>query len=417
MKTHERLPLLPIERAEGPWLYAPDGRRVFDAISSWWVNLFGHAHPAIVAAIEHQLRQLDHVMLAGFTHRPAVALAERLSALCGGELGHVFFASDGASATEIALKMSAHYWRNLGHGSKSGFVSLAGSYHGETIGALGVTDVALFRDAYRDLIRPALTAPTPDARQAPTGEAAAEAAARGLEALLARHHEEIAALIVEPLVQCAGGFAMHDPSYLRAARALCDRYQVHLIYDEIAVGFGRTGTLFAHEQAGPAARPDFLCLSKGITGGTLPLSVVLTRDAVFQAFYDDDAARGFLHSHSYSGNPPACAAALAVLDLFERDEVLVRNREGSRRLTAALAPIATAPRCADFRNRGMIWAFEVPDAPADFAPRCFAAGLANGILLRPLGKTVYLMPPYLLDEANCAYLAERLAASLEAVFA
>lgn len=418
MKAHERVPLVPVVRAEGPWLYDADGRRYFDAISSWWVNLFGHGHPAIREAIAAQASKLDHVMLAGFTHQPAVELAERLSQKTSGQLGHLFFASDGASATEIALKMSIHFWRNQGRAEKNGFLCVAGGYHGETVGALAVTDVPIFRDAYAALIRAAGVVPSPDSRQAKPGESAAEVARRAAEALkdrLEQEHSRVAALIVEPLIQCASGFAFHDPDYLRIARQLCDRYRVHLIFDEIAVGFGRTGTFFAHEQAeqdGHPVRPDFLCLSKGITGGTLPLSVVLSRPEIFEAFYDDSTAKAFLHSHSYSGNPISCAAALATLDLFDRKDVIGRNRQIAAELTKQLKGIAAHPRVSHFRHRGMIWAFDVVDAEPGFSQRCFAAGLGNDILLRPIGNTVYLMPPYVLDDEISRFVAERVERSL-----
>lgn len=415
MKHHEQLPLIPVARAQGLWLYDPDGRRYLDAISSWWVNLFGHCNPRINAALREQLETLEHVMLAGFTHAPAVELAERLSALTGYALGHCFYASDGASATEIALKMSHHYWRNRGKPGKTGFLCLEGSYHGETLGALSVTDVALFRDAYASLSRDVRTVPSPDARRAAPGESAADVARRaaaGLQQVLEDHADEISALIVEPLIQCATGFAMHDPEYLRLARDLCDRYDVHLICDEIAVGCGRTGTFFAHEQAG--IKPDFLCLSKGISGGYLPLSVVMTTDEVYAAFYDDATTRGFLHSHSYTGNPLACRAALATLDIFEQDDVIAANRQRAERFTAQLAPLAAHPRVEHFRQRGMIWAFDVKDAPADFSRRYFGAALDREILLRPIGKTLYFMPPYVLDEEAGAFLAQGSLAALEA---
>jgi adenosylmethionine---8-amino-7-oxononanoate aminotransferase len=393
------LPLLPVARAQGAWLYGPDGRRYLDGISSWWVNLFGHCNPRINAALKDQLDRLEHVMLAGFTHEPVVELSERLSALTGGALGHCFYASDGASATEIALKMSAHYWRNVGRSDKNGFLCLAGGYHGETVGALGVTDIALFRDAYGPLLRPAAVLPSPDARNADSPVEAARAAAQALDAHLAEHHEHLAALIVEPLVQCAAGMAMHDPEYLRLARAACDRYEVHLICDEIAVGCGRTGSFFAHEQAG--IRPDFLCLSKGITGGYLPLSVVMTRDAVYQAFYDDATARGFLHSHSYTGNPLACRAALATLDIFAADDVLAANAGRAEHIERGLAPLAAHPSVRHVRRRGMIFAFDVVADPS-FTRRYYRAALDRGVLLRPIagecGGTVYLMPPYILDD-------------------
>ena len=418
MKAHESLPLLPIVRGEGVWLHDADGNRYLDAISSWWVNLFGHREPRIAAAVRDQLDRLEHVILAGFTHEPVVQLAEALSALTGRQLGHAFYASDGASATEIALKMSAHYWRNAGCPSKHRFLCVSGGYHGETLGALGVTDVPLFRRAYEPLLRAGDTVPSPDWRLAEPGESPMAFALRMAEAVerhLEAHGTDTAALIVEPLVQCAGGMAMHDPAYLRQLRAICDRHRVHLIADEIAVGFGRTGTMFAHEQAG--IRPDFLCLSKGITGGFLPLSVVLTTDAIYGAFYDDSAARGFLHSHSYTGNPLACRAALAVLDIFRDDDVIAQNRLKAARFDAIAAPLASDPRTAHFRRTGMIWAFDVPEAPKGFARRFQTAALRKGVLVVPLGRTIYFMPPYVMDDEQFALLVDSTRHALDAAFA
>ena len=409
------LPLIPIARGKGVWLYDFDGNRYLDAISSWWVNLFGHANPRINIALRKQLLELEHVILAGFTHQPVVELSERLSALTGGALGHCFFASDGASATEIALKMSFHSWRNRGRDKKQNFLCLEGSYHGETVGALAVTDVAIFRDAYAPLVRLAATVPSPDARQAQEGETPADVARRAAAALerhLEQHHETIAALIVEPLIQCASGMAMYDPEYLRLARALCDRYEVHLICDEIAVGCGRTGTFFAHEQAG--IKPDFLCLSKGISGGYLPLSIVLTTDTVYASFYDKATARGFLHSHSYTGNALACRAALTTLDIFESDHVLENNRKLSAHLGKCLAPFADHPRVKHLRQRGMIAAFDVITDDPYFSRKFYREALSREILLRPIGATVYFMPPYTLSNRDCDFLVKRAAESLEA---
>lgn len=420
MKLHatDALPLIPVARGQGAWLYDFEGRRYLDAISSWWVNLFGHAHPRINAALREQLDALEQVILAGFTHAPVVELSERLAALTGGALGHCFYASDGSSAVEIALKMSFHFWRNHGQPAKTHYLALAGGYHGETLGTLGVGDVALYKEVYAPLLRQAITVPSPDARRAEPGESAcavARRAAAELEAILAAQHETIAALIVEPLVQGATGMAMYDPEYLRLARALCDRYQVHLIADEIMVGFGRTGTLFAHEQAG--IRPDFLCLSKGLTGGYLPLSVVLTTDAVYAAFYDDDVLRGFLHSHSYTGNPLACRAALATLDLFVENETLARNRRFAEQFTSLLQPLAQQPRARHFRHCGMIWAVDIETTDPAFRPRFYREALQREILLRPLGTTLYFMPPYILDAEQAALLAERAVAALDAALA
>ena len=418
MKQHANtdagsLPLIPIARGQGAWLYDFDGKRYLDAISSWWVNLFGHANPRINAALRAQLEELEHVILAGFTHRPVVELSERLAALSHGHLGHCFFASDGASATEIALKMSFHSWRNRGVDKKQNFLCLEGSYHGETVGALAVTDVAIFKDAYAPLVRSAATVPSPDARHARDGETPADVARRAaaaLEAHLAQHHASIAALIVEPLIQCASGMAMYDPEYLRLARALCDRYDVHLICDEIAVGCGRTGTFFAHEQAG--IRPDFLCLSKGISGGYLPLSIVLTTDPIYRAFYDDATVRGFLHSHSYTGNALACRAALATLDIFAEDDVLAQNRIRAQQLGNALAPLSDLAHVKHLRQKGMIAAFDVTTDDPAFSRKFYRAALAREALVRPIGNTVYVMPPYIVADDEIAHLGRAIEGAL-----
>jgi adenosylmethionine-8-amino-7-oxononanoate aminotransferase len=407
MKHHETAPVLPIARAEGVWLYDFEGRRILDAISSWWVNLLGHGHPRINAALHGQIDSLEHVMLAGLTHEPAVELAERLGNLAPSGLGHCTFGSDGASAVEIALKMSHQYWRNLGKPEKAGFVSLANGYHGETLGALSVTDIPLYRDCYAPLLQESTAVPSPDWRFAGPGETPAHYASRcalALESHLERHALRTAALIVEPLVQCAGGMAMYDAEYLRRAREICDRFDVLLIADEIAVGFGRTGTLFACEQAGIA--PDLLCLSKGISGGYLPLSVVMASDRVYEAFYDDRLERGFLHSHSYSGNPLACRAAVAVLDVLEQENVLERNRHTALYLNRRAEALRSHARVEHFRNTGMIWAFEVRGAGPGFAGDFSRRAVEAGVLLRPLGSTVYWMPPYGIDSAAIDFLLD-----------
>jgi adenosylmethionine-8-amino-7-oxononanoate aminotransferase len=419
MKHLEQAPPLPIARGEGPWLVDFDGRRYLDCISSWWVNLFGHANTRINAAIVDQLGEIEHVMLAGCTHAPVVELSERLGKLTG--LGHAFYGSDGASATEIALKMSFHYWRNRGRPQKTNFVSLQNGYHGETLGALSVTDVALFKDTYAPLLRQSHQLPSPDWRLAEPGESAEAHALRRAdqaEAFLSECADSTAAVILEPLVQGAAGMAMYHPAYLARLRGICDNYDVHLIADEIAVGFGRTGTLFACEQAQlPSPRrgegatirvadiADFLCLSKGITGGYLPLSCVLTTDRVFDAFYDDATARGFLHSHSYTGNALACRAALAVLDIFEQDAVIAANRLKAARFTELLAPVAAHPRVHHFRQTGMIWAFDVAHPPPHFARDFHRRALARGLFIRPIGATVYFMPPYVIEEPEMALMA------------
>ena len=407
MKHHETFPLVPIVSGKWVWLYDAEGRQYLDAISSWWVNLFGHANPFINAAIRDQLEKIEHVMLAGLTHEPVVLLSERLKKIAPSSLGHCFYASDGASAIEIALKMSFHYWQLCGQPRKINFISLQNDYHGETLGALSVTDVAIFRETYAPLLRPCTHVPTPDWRYAETGESPEDYAIRAaaaLEVYLAENHAQTAALILEPLVQGAMGMGMYHPVYLQRAREICDQYQVHLIADEIAVGFGRTGTLFACNQAG--ITPDFLCLSKGLSGGYLPLSVVMTTDAIFQAFYTDKAAHAFLHSHSHTGNALACRAALATLDIFEQDQVIDGNKVKAAYLNKMAEPLSAHSKVRHFRNCGMIWAFEVETDDPDFAAKCFQAGLSQGLLLRPLGKTIYFMPPYVIDEQEMNLLVD-----------
>lgn len=412
MKHYETFPLVPISRGQGAWLYDFDGNKYLDAVSSWWVNLFGHSNPRINAALRDQLEKLEHVMLAGFTHEPVVELSERLRELAPPGLGHCFYGSDGASATEIALKMSAHYWRNAGQPEKSQFISLQNSYHGETLGALSVTDVALFRDAYGTLIRQQATVMSPDDRLAAAGETSESYALRCADALekhLQQHHAQLAAFIIEPLVQGAAGMAMYHPTYLKRARQLCDEYGIHLIADEIAVGMGRTGTMFACEQG--EISPDFLLISKGITGGYLPLSIVMTTDAIYHAFYADETARGFLHSHSYTGNPLACRAALATLDIFAQNDILTANKHKAAYLNRIAQPLRD--RVQNWRNTGMIWAFEVKSPHADFAQRCFQLGLQHELLLRPMGNTVYFMPPYIISEEEMQLLVTRTQAIVE----
>jgi adenosylmethionine-8-amino-7-oxononanoate aminotransferase len=417
MKDHEWLPLLPIRRGEGVWLEDFAGNRYLDAISSWWVNLFGHANPRVNAALKDQLDRLEQVIFSGFTHEPAIVLAERLVRLTPPGLSKVFLADNGSAGVEAALKMSYHYWRNRGQGHKTRFITLSNSYHGETLGALAVGDVALYKATYEPLLMTALTVPAPDAYYREPGESPADCARRQFEHMertLAEHADTVAAVIVEPLVQCAGGMRMYDPIYLTLLRAACDRYGVHLIADEIAVGFGRTGTLFACEQA--AVTPDFLLLSKGLTGGYLPLCAILTTERIYQAFYDDyQNLTAFLHSHSYTGNPLACRAALATLDIFESDDVLAGNRALARHMEEAARVLEDHPHVAEVRQTGMILAIEMSKDKGRREPfpwqerrgiRVYQQALKRGALLRPLGNVVYFMPPYVITPAQIDFLVE-----------
>jgi len=420
MKHHESFPLVAITKGKGAWLYDEHGNALLDCISSWWTNLFGHSNPHINQAITRQLEKIEHVMLAGFTHPPVIELSEKLAVLTKGNLGHVFYASDGASAVEIALKMSHHFWQLNGKPQKKKFVCLENGYHGETLGALAVTDVAIFREAYGSLLQDVYTVSSPDVRKAKNGESAedvARQAANELEQLFAKEHEQIAAIIIEPLVQCAGQMAMYSPEYLRLIKDLCERYQVHLIADEIAVGCGRSGKFFACEHAG--IWPDFLTLSKGISGGYLPLSLCMTTDKIYRAFYNDQTKHGFLHSHSYTGNSLACAAALASLELFETEQALEKNIIRSQDLANAFAWAKSDARIEHWRQQGMILAFDVKASKlinANAFPReMFAKSLNEGILIRPIGNTVYVMPPYILSTQETEQMGQAVQRALNQV--
>jgi adenosylmethionine-8-amino-7-oxononanoate aminotransferase len=406
MKDHESaLPLLPIRSGRGAWLEDYDGRSYLDAIGSWWVNVFGHSHPAINAALHRQIDALEHVMFAGFTHEPAIELAERLTSLAPSGLSRCYFADSGSNAIEVALKMSYHYWQNSGQPRRTRFVTLANSYHGETLGALAVGSVELYKSIYRPLLMDVLTAPSPDAYERRPDESPAACAARQADALadlLREHEDQVCAVILEPLVQCAGNMRMYDPSYLRRVRELCDRHGVHLIADEIAVGMGRTGRIFACEHA--QVTPDFLCLSKGLSGGYLALSAVLTRGSIYAAFYDEyQKLNAFLHSHSFSGNPLACSAALATLDLFAATDALRTIDALAGAMSRQLERFREHPKVSDVRQCGLIGAVEfVRDLPTrtpfDWRERrhlrIYRHALQRGVILRPLGNVIYFMPPY-----------------------
>jgi adenosylmethionine-8-amino-7-oxononanoate aminotransferase len=409
MRDHETLPMIPVRRGQGVWLEDYDGRRYLDAISSWWVNLFGHANEYIGARVARQLQELEHVILAGFTHEPAIELAERLTRIAPKGLTRCFYADNGSAAVEIAVKMSFHYWRNLERPGKRRFITLSNSYHGETLGALAVGNVELYKSIYRPLLMDVITVPSPDCFEREPGETWEEHSRRKfapMQAALEQHAEEVAAVIVEPLVQCAGSMRMYHPIYLELLREACDAHEVLLIADEIAVGFGRTGTLFACEQA--AIRPDLMCLSKGLTGGYLPLSAVLVTEALYQAFYDEyTRLNAFLHSHSYTGNALACSAALASLELFERDDVIARNHRRSQLMGGLARDLSDHPHVAEVRQHGMIVAIEMvrdkrTREPFDWRERrgllVYQHALERGVLLRPIGNVVYFMPPYVIAE-------------------
>jgi adenosylmethionine-8-amino-7-oxononanoate aminotransferase len=393
MKDHETLPLIPIKRAKGVYLYDFEENRYIDAISSWWVNLFGHVNEHISKRVKEQLDTLEHVLLAGFTHKPAVELAEKLVALTPKGLEKVFFADNGSSAVEVALKMSFHYHKNRGS-HRPLFLSLTNSYHGETIGALSVGDVELYKKTYKPLLISSIQTPVPvDQSSQSARDAIVE-----LEKILESRGGEISAFIIEPLVQGAGNMQMYHPLYIKLAKELCSKYGVHLIADEIMTGFGRTGTMFACEQAG--VTPDFMTLSKGLTGGYLPLAVTMTTIDVYNAFYCDYSEfKAFLHSHSYTGNPLACSAALATMELFEASDILGENRKKSAYILEKLERFRTLPNIKEIRQTGMITAIELQGYRADerIGLKVYQYGLDNGVLLRPLAHIIYFMPPYVIS--------------------
>ncbi|HIP14311.1 MAG TPA: adenosylmethionine--8-amino-7-oxononanoate transaminase [Sulfurimonas autotrophica] len=394
MKDHEVLPLIPIKKAHGIYLEDFEGNKYIDAISSWWVNMFGHTNAYINTKIKEQLDTLEHVILAGFTHEPVIKLSERLVKLTPVNLDKCFYSDNGSSAVEVALKMSYHAHYNDGK-KKSLFVSLSNSYHGETIGALSVGDVELYKETYEPLLLQTIQTPVP----IDMSEEAALEAAKEFERLCEQRAEEISAIIVEPLIQGAGYMHMYHAKYLVLIREICTKYDVHLIADEVMVGFGRTGELFACEKAGVS--PDFLVLSKGLTGGYLPLSVVLTSNEIYAKFYCDyNEHKAFLHSHSYTGNALACAAANATLDIFENENIIEKNRALSKYMSQKLQKFTTLSNVGKIRQTGMVAVVELKgyDAKQRIGLKVYEYGLRHGVLLRPLGHVIYFMPPYVITK-------------------
>jgi len=425
-KDHESLPPIPIVRGEGVYLVDVDGKRYIDGVSSWWVNLFGHNHPRLNKALTDQASRIAHHIFAGFTHEPAVELARRLCRLAPAGLNKVFFADNGSAAVEVALKMSFQYWQQTGKPDKKRFVSIAEAYHGETLGALSVGGCELYREIYRPILLEGFQVQGPDCFRCPYGlhrDACNAECFEHLERQVTEAQEQIAAVIIEPLIQGAAGMRIYPPIYLKKLRALCDACDVHYIADEIAVGFGRTGRMFANEHAGVS--PDLLCLSKGITGGYLPLSVTMTTDAIYAAFYDDYAAqKAFLHSHSYTGNPLACAVAVEVLKIFEEESILQTLKPKMALMQAEATRFESLPHVGEFRRCGMVAAVEMVQDRSTHRPypwqqrrglEVYRQALDKGALLRPLGNVIYLMPPLSISEGELQDLLDIAYVSIETV--
>ena len=429
MKDYEQFPPIVIKKGQGVWLYDEDENRYLDAVSSWWVNLFGHANPRISKALSEQAFTLEHAIFANFTHEPAIKVAEKLVALTPEGLNKVFFADNGSAAIEVALKMSFQYHKQSGKTKKKRFLALTDAYHGETLGALSVGGVDLYNEVYQPLLLNTVRAQGPNCFRCPFKDQPESCQAQCicfLEEKLEANHEELTAVIIEPLIQAAAGMKMYPPIYLKRLREVCTNYDVHLIADEIAVGFGRTGTMFACEQA--EISPDFMCLSKGLTGGYLPLSVVLTTDKVYDAFYDDyGTMKAFLHSHSYTGNTLACRVALEVLTMFEEEHYIdIVQAKGERMRKLATEAFSHLPFVGQYRQVGLVGAIELVANRETKEPlpseerigyQIYKRALAKGLLIRPLGNILYFMPPYVITDDEMSFMVETTKETMEHFFA
>ena len=395
-------PVLQVRAGRGAVLELEDGRQVLDCISSWWVTLHGHGQPEIAAAVAKQAKELEQVIAAGFTHRPAEELARRLADALPAPLRWLFYSDDGSTAVEVALKLAYQFWHNQGERNRTRFLRLEGAYHGDTLGAMSVGERSLFTRPFADLLFPADAVPFPATWEGDGEIEAKEARALArLEELLARHPSQYAAMILEPLVQGAGGMRMCRPHFLAAVQALLRQCDVLAIYDEVLTGFGRTGALFACEKA--ATQPDIICLAKGLTGGFLPLAATVCSQRVFSAFYHDDPTKAFYHGHSYTANPLGCAAALASLDLlagkrfrrladWQREEV-VRLRGHQRLKRVRICGTIVAADVVVEGEEGYLH---------EVGPLLREQFLARGFLLRPLGNSVYVLPPYCIERSQLA---------------
>jgi adenosylmethionine-8-amino-7-oxononanoate aminotransferase len=417
--THEGSDPTPLQirRGDGVFLETTDGRRIIDAISSWWVNLHGHSHPAIAAAIAEQAARLEHVLFAGFSHEPAEELAVRLGKIVPGPLRHIFFSDDGSTAVEVALKLAIQYWQNSGRPEKHQIVALENAYHGDTVGAMSVSDDSPFTSAFSSMRIPVLRTHSAYCAHCPVGLTRATChieCLKKLEQLLAERGHKIAAVIVEPLLQGAGGMIVHPEEFLAEVRRLTAAHDVLLIADEVLTGFGRTGRMFACERAGVV--PDIMCVAKGLTGGFLPLAATLTTDRIHDAFIGKDRSRAFFHGHSYTANPIACAAANANLKIFETEPVFARIAVIEKVHAARLPFFAARPSVLDVRSIGTVAAIElkVPDAGylSSLRPRLYEFFLNRGVLLRPLGNVVYILPPYVITPEQLGLVYDAIGDSL-----
>ncbi|HTR46881.1 MAG TPA: adenosylmethionine--8-amino-7-oxononanoate transaminase [Verrucomicrobiae bacterium] len=418
--TQEALdpPPIRVTRAEGVYLHTDDGRKLIDGISSWWVNLHGHGHPAMVAAIAEQAAKIDHVLLAGFTHAAVEELRDRLQKVLPAGLTHIFFSDDGSTAVEVALKMAVQYWQNAGRPQKKSIVALEHAYHGDTVGAMSVGADSDFTSPFASFLFPVHRVHSAYCFRCPVGKTRATCDIDCLERLrllLHEKHGEIAAVIVEPLLQGAGGMIVHPVEFLQRVRRLCTEHGVLLIADEVLTGFGRCGRMFASEIAGIV--PDMMCLSKGLTGGVLPMGATVCTDRIHDAFVSSDRTRTFYHGHSYTGNPIAAAAGVASLDIFEREPVFDRIATISKIHCERLAAIRNHPAVGEVRSIGTMAAVELkaddPGYASKLRPNLYKFFIEAGVLLRPLGNIVYVLPPYVISPAELNFVHDRIAEALD----
>ena len=427
MKDYEQLPPMVIDHAKGVWLYDVHGHAYLDIVSSWWANLLGHTNEKINAELKVQLDRLEHIIFANFSHRPAIELAERLASLVPEGLTKFHFNDNGSSAVEAALKMAFQYGQQTGRTEKTRFMCLTEGYHGETIGALSVGSMDLFAEMYQPMMMDNIHVEAPDCYRCPFGATREDCTCECFvhaERAFAEHGHETVAMIVEPLLQGSAGMRIYPEEYLRKLRVLCDAHDVLLIADEIATGFGRTGRLFACERAG--ITPDIMCLSKGLTGGYMPMSITIVKEKIYEAFYADwSEGKAFMHSHTYAGNPLGCAAALAVLDILDEENILERAAETARWLTERMTEVfGTHPNVGEIRHIGLIHAVELVEDRGEKRPfdgkrrlgyAIYRRALKHGLLLRPLGDVLYFNPPLNIGKPELEIAIERMKLSMDEV--
>ena len=429
MKDYETLKPIVIERGKGIYLYDTEGKRYVDVISSWWCNLLGHSNPIINNAIKKQVEELEHVIFANFTHKQAIRLCERLVKILPEGLCKFNFTDNGSSSIEAAMKVSFQYHEQTGNPQKTRFMALTDAYHGETIGALSAGDCDLYTKLYKPILMDIIRIDAPDCFRCPYGKTRdncnCECSIKA-EETFKKYGNETAALLVEPLLQGSAGMKIYPPLYLKKLRELCDKYNVHLIADEIATGFGRTGKMFAFEHA--KVSPDIMCLSKGLTGGYMPMAIFVTTQKIYDAFYDEyNSGKAFMHSHTYSGNPLACSAANAVLDILEDGQILKQAQENAIYFNNIIKEkFLSHKNVGEVRNIGLINAIELVENKQNKKPfdnrlrigyQIYQKALQKGVILRPLGDVIYFNPPLIMERKDMDFATDVAASCLREVLA